>query len=120
MGQRRNGLFGMLTSPHSLPHTHTHIHSHTASRFDVPEEERQLLPSGFFGMLSIHIKANVGLAQRLWGAANKTVLKTYFDPDFRLGEFLDGAKFAYKIIRLVVNIIQYYYLSCFALLLSFI
>jgi hypothetical protein len=71
-------------------------------------------------MLSIHLKANVGLAERLWGVANKKFIKTYFDPDFRLGEFLDGAKFAYKIIRLVVNIIQYYYLSCFALLLSFI
>jgi len=72
-----------------------------------------MLPSGFFGMLSIHIKANVGLAQRLWGAANKKVLKTYFDPDFRLGEFLDGAKFAYKIIRQVVNKIQYYHPSYF-------
>ena len=55
MCQRRNGLFGMLTI-HFNTYTHT---SHTASEFDVPEEERQLLPSGLFGMRSIHLKANM-------------------------------------------------------------
>jgi hypothetical protein len=94
-----------------MTHVSSSSHTLTASRFDVPSEERQSLPSGFFGMLSIHIKANVGVAQRLWGRANKKVLRDYFDPDFQLGEFLDGAKFAYKIIRQVVNRIQYYYLS---------
>ena len=32
MCQRRNGLFGMLTPPHSLQHTHTHTHTLTHSK----------------------------------------------------------------------------------------
>ena len=52
-------------------------------------------------MLGIHFKANVGIRQRLWASAAKRLLKNQIDPTFNLAEFVQGAKFAYKIVRQV-------------------
>lgn len=52
-------------------------------------------------MLGIHLKANIGIRQRMWAAAAKKLLKDQIDPTFDLPEFVDGAKFAYKIVRQV-------------------
>ena len=58
--------------------------------------------AGLFGMLGIHFKANIGIRQRMWASAAKKLLKNQIDPSFNLTEFVDGAKFAYKIVRQVI------------------
>jgi hypothetical protein len=59
--------------------------------------------AGLFGMLGIHFKANIGIRQRMWASAAKKLLKNQIDPSFDLTEFVDGAKFAYKIVRQVIG-----------------
>ena len=73
-----------------------------SQRFDPPERERQKLPTSLFGMLTVHWKASIGIRQRIWAAAAKNLLKTHVDPTgFQLEDFLEGARFAYPVIRSV-------------------
>jgi hypothetical protein len=73
-----------------------------SQRFDPPERERQKLPTSLFGMLTVHWRANIGIRQRIWAAAAKNLLKTHVDPTgFQLEDFLEGARFAYPLIRSV-------------------
>lgn len=70
-----------------------------ARTFDPPEHLRILLPTGVLGMLGIHLKANVVLRQRLAFIVQKFLFKHLIDPDFNSDDFVEGAKFAYKVIR---------------------